>query len=189
MENIIGIFHSIDSAERALQDLINRAIPEQAIVLLSRETPRSNETRKMPETVLDQARTTSAGSGGAGKAGGAALGATAGGSAGFAAGATAASLMVPGLGLIAAIGIGAAAILGLGGAAAGAKIGDSIDRSVDMGVSADQVKFCHQLLQHGYSLVIANVRSGAEISNVREVFRDHGSEDVETARAKLGTAA
>jgi hypothetical protein len=189
MESILGIFRSITTAEQALKELIKRDIPEQSLVLLSRETPQSAGTRVVPEKELDNVRTTAAESADTGKAAGAVLGGWTGATAGFTAGVTAASLMVPGLGLITAIGVGAAALLGLGGAAAGAKIGDTVEQSVDMGASKEQVEFYHQLLARGYSLVIANVRSGSDISTVKEVFRELGSEDYERARREVGKAA
>jgi len=189
MENIVGIFHSISSAEQAFEELIRRDIPEKAVVFMSRETPQRAGTRNTPEEELDKIRTRSAESSGTGKAMGTVLGATTGGTAGLAGGLTVATLMVPGLGLISAIGLGAAAILGVGGAAAGAKIGDTVENSVDMGASKEQVEFYHQLLQRGYSLVLANVRSGAEIATVREVFLRLGSQDVEVVCRELGKAA
>lgn len=189
MENIVGIFNSIDAAEQAYQELVSRGIPEEAIVLLSREDPRRPGVRVVPEHELDQVLPTSTPPTGEGKELGAAVGATAAGAAGFAAGATAATLMVPGLGLIFAIGLGAAALLGLGGAAAGAKIGETIEHFAEPAPSQEQVRFYRELLQRGRSLVLANVRSGAEIATVREVFLKHGSEDVETARRELGKAA
>jgi hypothetical protein len=193
MESRVGIFRSITVAEEAVDDLIQRGLTtEESITLLSRESPQRNRTagaKVASDNDLDNVRTTPAGTADAGKNVGAGLGATIGGAAGFTAGATAASLMVPGLGVIFAIGIGAAALLGLGGAAAGAKVGDTIDREVDKGVPKEHVEFYQQLLRQGRSLVIVNVRGGSEISAVEEVFREHGSEDVETARRESGRAA
>ncbi|MGA9510334.1 MAG: hypothetical protein WBV55_17075 [Candidatus Sulfotelmatobacter sp.] len=189
MENIVGIFHSIGPAMQAVRDLISRGIPENAIVFVSKEAFQKGENRAVPEKALDEVRTTGSEPTGGGKTMGSVLGAFAGGSAGLAGGAAVASLMVPGLGLITAIGLGAAAALGLGGAAAGAKVGDVIERTADTGASKNQVQFYHELLRSGHSLVLADVRSGQEISTVREVFRQNGSEDVETARRELGKAA
>src|SRR5579862_5869684 len=186
MESLIGIFRSINAAEQTVDELIRRDMPQNSIVLLSAEAPRS-ATQAVPETELNTGR--KAGNAEAGKKVGAGLGATVGGAAGFTVGATAASLMVPGLGVVFAIGIGAAALLGLGGAAAAGKVGDMLDKEVDTGVPKEQADFYRQLLRRGYSLVIANVRSGADISTVKDVFRQQGSEDAETARRELGRAA
>lgn len=189
MENIVGIFRSIATAEQAVNELVSLDMPSESFTVLSSEAPGSLAARTAPEQTLDNIRTSGREPAGAGKETGTALGAVIGGSAGFTAGATAATLMVPGLGAIFAIGLGAAALLGLGGAAVAAKVGDTIDRNVDTGASQSQVDLYRRLLRSGMSLVIAQVRSGAEISMVREVFRRLGSEDVETARREIARAA
>lgn len=186
MESLIGIFRSINAAEQTVDELTRRDMPQNSIVLLSAEAPRS-AVQSAPESELNTGKKAAAGD--AGKNVGAGLGATLGGAAGFTAGPTAASLMVPGLGVIFAIGIGAAALLGLGGAAVAGKVGDVLDKELDTGVLKEQADFCRQLLRRGYSLVIANVRSGADISTVKDVFREQGSEDAETAKRELGRAA
>jgi hypothetical protein len=197
MESIVGIFNSPGVAEQAVEDLIERDIPEQSLTLLSSKElhpSRVRTTVEKPdlaasESTLDKVPTMPAESSGSGKTSGATVGGWIGGAAGFTAGATAASLMVPGLGVIFAAGLGAAALLGLGGAAAGSKLGDTVEDEVDKGVPKEEVEFYRELLRRGRSLVIANVRSGSDISTVREVFRQLGSEDTETARRELRNAA
>ncbi|MFY9742977.1 MAG: hypothetical protein WA252_07560 [Candidatus Sulfotelmatobacter sp.] len=189
METIVGIFHSVGEAEDAVDDLIKRDIPQEALALLSREKPQKYTVPVKGEEHLDKLPDPGTKAVGAGKATGEVLGVTIGGSAGFALAATAAALTVPGLGIVFAIGLGGAALAGLGGAAAGAKVGHSMGGAVDEGVPKEQVELYHRFLQKGYSLVIADVRSGADISTVREVFRNHGSEEVEKARRELGEAA
>lgn len=189
MENIVGIFRSITTAEQAVNELVSRDMPSDAFTVLSSDAPQSLGTRTAAERTLDNIRTSGKEPADAGKETGTTLGAAIGGSAGFTAGATAATLMVPGLGAIFAIGLGAAALLGLGGSAAAAKVGDTIDHNVDTGASKIQVELYRQLLRSGRSLVIAQVRSGAEMSMVREVLQRLGSEDVETARREMGRAA
>jgi len=56
-------------------------------------------------------------------------------------------------------------------------------------VPAGRVELYRELLRRGYSLVIANVRSGAETSMAREVFQNHGSEDWDRLRGEIGKAA
>lgn len=191
MENIVGIFHSLEGAEQAMRELVEREIPRDSIVLLSREQRQGAAIESSPEQKLDGVRTDPAKTGpnSAGKASGAALGFTVGGAGGFAAGATAAALTVPGLGVIFAIGLGAGLLLGLGGAAAGAKVGSGIEGNLDMGSPKEQVDFYRQLLRRGDSLVIVNVVGGSQIATVREVFQKRGSEDMEHARRELGKAA
>ena len=189
MESIVGIFRSIGVAEQAVEELRKRDMPEKSIALLSSEAPQSGKVGVASEKDVDRMAHHGTPAEGAGKNAGTTLGATIGGTAGFTAGATAASLMVPGLGVIFAVGLGAAALLGVGGAAAGAKLGDTIEDSVDTGASPEEKAFYRELLRRGYSLVMVNVRSGADTSTVHEVFRQLGSVDVEKARQELGKAA
>jgi hypothetical protein len=189
METIVGIFHAVNAAENSVNELIKAEIPQKSLVLLSREKPQGYGTPPAGEQELEKLRDPGTKAVGAGKATGEVLGVAIGGSAGFALAATAAALTIPGLGIVFAIGLGGGALLGLGGAAAGAKIGHTMGDTVAEGAPKEQVEFYRRLLRKGYSLVIADVRSGSEISTVREVFRKHGSEEIEKARRELGEAA
>lgn len=190
MESVIGIFHSVDAAEQAVEELLDRGIAETSIVFLSNEAPVRRGIRVSSEQGLDNVQTTDAEGDGMGKAMGAVVGGAVGASAGLAAGATlAASLLVPGVGTIFAIGVGAAAAMGLGGAAAGAKAGDVAEHAMDMGIPKDDVKFYRELLRRRHSVVIANVDSTDQEAQVREVFKERGSEDAEKARQEFLMAA
>lgn len=189
METIVGIFHAVEAAEEAVDDLIKADIPQQSLALLSREKPRKYAIPAAGERELEKLRDPGTKAVGTGKATGEVLGVSIGGSADFALAATAAALTIPGLGIVFAIGLGGGALLGLGGAAAGAKLGNSMGNALDEGAPKEHVELYRRLLRNGYSLVIADVRSGAEISTVREAFREHGSEEVEKAQRDLGEAA
>jgi hypothetical protein len=189
METIVGIFHSTATAEQAVDDLLKREMPAQSLILLTRQEPKKYGAEVRHEKELGELPDPGSKATGAGKSGGKVLGATVGGSAGFALAATAAALTIPGLGIVFAVGLGGAALLGLGGAAAAAKAGDSMGDALDTGVPNEDAEFYRRLLQHGYSLVISNVRSGSDISTVREVFLHLGSEDAEQARRDLREAA
>ena len=209
METRLGIFHSVADAEQVIAELVSRDIPRDSLILLSTlspqrsgagsfataEEPKVSQSataasgRAATERELDKVAQPAKAAGSAGKNSGEAIGATVGATAGFTAGATVASLMVPGLGLIFAIGLGAAALLGVGGAAAGAGVGNTLEKNVDMGFPPEEVDFYRQLLRQGKSLVIAKVRSGADTTTVQEAFRQRGSEDVDAARERLGKAA
>jgi hypothetical protein len=189
METILGIFHTIANAEQAVDELLMREMPAQSLTLLSREEPKKYGNGVRHEKDVDKVVDSGSAGTGAGKSAGTVLGATVGGSAGFTLAATAAALTIPGLGLVFAVGLGGAALLGLGGAAVAAKAGDSLGNAVDRGVPREDVEFYRQLLQHGYSLVVSNVRGGSDIATVREVFLQLGSEDAEKARRDLREAA
>jgi hypothetical protein len=190
MESVLGIFHSVSSAEEAVEELLGSGITEQSIIFLSNEEPGGGaKVNAEPENEIETLPTTDAERDGMGKAMGAVVGGAVGASAGLAAGAAVASLMVPGVGTIFAIGVGAAAALGLGGAAAGAKVGNAAEHAMDVGVPKDDVKFYHELLRRGDSVVIANVESEENAAKVRSVFKQQGSEDVDATRKALRKAA
>ena len=187
MKSVVGIFNSLNSAEQAVEDLVESGMTERSIVFLSNEAPGHGQAT--PEENLDSVPTTDAEGDGMGKAMGAVVGGAMGASAGLAGGAAVASLLVPGVGTIFAIGVGAAAALGLGGASVGAKAGDIAEHAMDVGVPKDDVQLYHDLLRRGRSIVIANVESEEDAVKARSVLKQQGSEDVEAARQELRRAA
>jgi hypothetical protein len=189
MESVVGIFHSLNSAEQAVEDLLESGMTQQSIIFLSNEAPGKSGVRPSSEKELDNIPTSDAEGDGMGRAMGALVGGAMGASAGLAGGAAVASLMVPGVGTIFAIGIGAAAALGLGGAAAGAKAGDVAEHAMDGGVPKDDVRFYHEVLRRGHSIVIANVEREEDAAKARAVFKQQGSEDVDATRKELREAA
>jgi len=189
MESVVGIFHSLNSAEQAVEELVGSGMTEQSIIFLSNEAPAGGGMRTVSEKELDKVPTDDAEGDGMGKAMGAVMGGAMGASAGLAGGAAVASLMVPGVGTIFAIGVGAAAALGLGGAAAGAKAGDVAEHAMDVGVPKDDVQFYHAVLRRGHSVVIANVESEEDAAKAKAVFKQQGSEDVDATRRELREAA
>ena len=102
METAIGVFASRDRAEEAVKELLQRNVPEQAIVFLTRS---ENEAKTV------------------GKQLGAYTGGFMGGAVGMSAGVATATVFVPGIGGVFALGFGAATLLGLAGAGAGAAVG------------------------------------------------------------------
>ncbi|MGA8214788.1 MAG: hypothetical protein WB799_14425 [Candidatus Sulfotelmatobacter sp.] len=189
MQSVVGIFPSMVSAERAVRGLLSIGMTERSIVFVSTGSREDSAVRVSSEKELDRVPTTDAESDGIGKAMGALLGGAVGASAGLASGAAMASLLVPGVGTIFALGVGAAAVLGLGGAAAGAKAGDAAEHAMDVGVPRDEVKFYHEVLRRGRSLVIANADGEELAERARTVFKEQGGEDVGAARKEFEKAA
>jgi hypothetical protein len=189
MESVVGVFHSMASAQQAVEGLLRAGVNRESIVFLSRESPENTAVRVSTEEKLDRVSTTDAEDDGMGKAVGALMGGAVGASAGLAGGAAVASLLIPGVGPIFAVGLGAAAVLGFGGAAAGAKAGDMAEHAMEDGVPKDDVKFYHAALRRGHSLVIANVESEEHLEAARKVFKQNGSDDVDALRKELRTAA
>jgi anti-sigma B factor antagonist len=144
LETAVGVFKSRESAENALEYLLENGVPEDAIVYL---------TRSETEAVI------------LAKEIGGFAGGIAGGAVGFGAGMVAASLaVIPGMGEVFALGAGAAALLGLlgkkAGAAAGAKLAKDIDAEVlrDEQSAADAEVFLN-VLKKGRSLIVVRTES------------------------------
>lgn len=144
METAIGVFASRDRAEDAVKELLQRNVPEQAIVFLTRS---ENEAKTV------------------GKQLGAYTGGFMGGAVGMSAGVAAATVLVPGIGAVFALGFGAAALLGLAGAGAGAAVGKAALH--DPGApqptpdekSAEDVAFFREVLREGRSLIVVRTDS------------------------------
>jgi len=102
METIIGVFASRERAEETVKELLDKRVPQESIVFLTR-----SETEAMT----------------LGKSLGKFAGGLVGGATGVTAGVVAATLFsIPGIGQVFALGIGAAAALGLAGAAVGKEL-------------------------------------------------------------------
>ena len=99
METTIGVFASRDEAEGAVKELLERGVPEESIVFLTRSESEAKTIAKELGTFV---------------------GGFLGGAAGMTTGVVAATLLLPGIGTVFALGIGAAALLTGAGAGAGA---------------------------------------------------------------------
>lgn len=186
MQSVVGIFRTRKGAEQAVRGLVNRGIPRDGIILLSAEAGKGSESAKEN---LEKVPTTDAEADGMGAVMGALMGGGVGAGAGLAGGSAVASLLVPGVGTVFAIGLGAAAVLGLGGAAAGAKLGETAEHAMDIGVPKDDVFFYRELLRRGRSVVIASLEDDDLASAAIDAFREQGGEDVEAARKEFKEAA
>ena len=145
METAIGVFSSRERAEEAVQELLDRKVPQESIVFLTRsETEAKN----------------------IGKGFGAAVGGFMGAATGMSAGVIAATLLVvPGIGPVFALGFGAAALLGLAGAGAGSAIGDaattestSAQPTADEKCPEDATLF-REVLKEGHSMIVVRTES------------------------------
>jgi len=144
METAIGVFASRDHAERAVKQLREGGVPDEAVVFLSRSESEA-------KTVAKQF--------------GAYVGGFVGGAAGMTTGAVAASLLLPGVGTVFALGFGAAALLGLAGAGTGAGIGGAAandskaPKPASGEKSAEDVAFFREVLKEGRSLIVVRTES------------------------------
>jgi anti-sigma B factor antagonist len=146
METIIGIFAARDRAEEAVKELLQRQVPKEAIIYLTRS---ESEAENL------------------GKELGAYAGGFVGGAAGLSAGVAAVTLLaIPGIGAVFALGVGATALLGLMGAGTGAAVGGHAAHNSDApapttGVrSSEDSEYFAKVLNEGHSLIV--VRSESE---------------------------
>jgi anti-sigma B factor antagonist len=137
VETAIGAFDSRDRAEEALKVLIERHIPQESIVFLTRS---ENEAVTVAKEL------------------GAFAGAFVGGATGLSAGVAAATLlMVPGLGQVFALGICATALLGLAGAGAGSAMAKAIAKDAstpELTPDNEDAALFRKVLKEGRSLIL-----------------------------------
>ena len=169
MKSIAGVFVSRDDAVRGIHRLLAVGVENGAISFLTPEHPPAQ---------VDEVPTAEEEGPGIGSA----LGAVIGGAAGAALGAAALSLIIPGVGAVAAIGFAAAALIaGAGGAVAGAAVGDQVDEKVGPGLPVDELFVYEDALRQGRSAVVAIVED-EQAETVREELKDAGAESIDAAR-------
>lgn len=144
METVIGVFASRERAEETVKELLEKHVPQDGIVFLTR-----SESEAMT----------------LGKSLGAFAGGFVGGAAGVTAGVVAATLFaIPGIGEVFALGVGATAVLGLAGSAVGkalsAKPNLSLETAMDTPQptpdekSSEDLAFLGKVLKEGRSLIV-----------------------------------
>jgi anti-sigma B factor antagonist len=149
METVIGVFASRERAEETVKQLIDKHVPQDTIIFLTR-----SETEAMT----------------LGKSLGAYAGGLVGGAAGLISGVAAATMFsIPGIGQVFALGIGAAAALGLAGSEVGQMLSAKPNLSLETAMETPQPtpgeKACEDLtffadvLQEGRSLIVVRTDS------------------------------
>ncbi len=135
MPTSIGIFLTREQAEEAVHLLVADRVPENAISLLTPETPDHKTT---------------------GQKVGAYVGGAIGTSTGLTLGVAAATLAVPGIGPVLALGLGAAALLGFGGVTAGRSVGKGLDTLSEEERDPDMpdASFFRQVLARNRSVIV-----------------------------------
>lgn len=168
MKSVAGVFVSRDAAVKAINQLKTIGVEDAQISFL---------TPEHPEAQLNAVPTTEGEQPGMGPA----LGAVVGGASGAALGLGLTSLLVPGVGAVAAIGLAAMALFGAGGAVAGAAAGDKLESTLDDGLPKDEIFVYEDALRKGRSVVI--VLADDEMHDtVRDVLESAGTESVDDAR-------
>jgi len=174
MHTAIGVFSAREAAEAAFKELLERKIPPQEIIFMTRSEGEGVTTAKE-------------------------LGTTVGGFMGFAAGMSAGVgaallLAVPGVGQVAALGFGAAALLGLTGAGAGSALAKAAAQNSDVFPIAAQpapedVAFFREVLAAGRSLVVVQSESDNNADCSNEVLNRLGIALKERTPIKLQMSA
>ena len=176
MEAVTGVFHTRESAERALSELRNTVIPEDKITLLTPGTVDhvDKEMRAVPRDTTEQP--------GMGNA----IGALLGGGIGFTGGSVLMAL-IPGLGPVTALGLLGAGILGAAGATIGGTAAGRIEKSTYEGLPEDEIFVYEDCLRHGQSIVVALAENDGQASMVRDRLKQAGADSVDAAREQWWT--
>jgi len=149
METVIGVFASRERAEESVKALLDKHVPQDTIIFLTR-----SESEAMT----------------LGKSLGAYAGGLVGGAAGVISGVAAATMFsIPGVGQVFALGIGAAAALGLAGSEVGKMLSAKPNLSLETAMETPQptpgekacedLTFFAEVLQEGRSLIVVRTDS------------------------------
>jgi hypothetical protein len=169
MESVTGIFTSTAAAERAIARLRSLRVADEHINILAPGATLA-EVAEVPTSDTEQP--------GMGKA----LGGFVGGVSGLAIGAAATSLLIPGIGPVAAVGILATALFGAGGAVAGAAAGGALEGEMSDGLPKDELFLYEDALRKERSVVIVMADNKEQAELVRASLAEEGAESVDAAR-------
>ncbi|MEX0880175.1 MAG: hypothetical protein WEF99_07090 [Thermoanaerobaculia bacterium] len=172
MEPVVGIFSSKDAARRGRGALIEGGFSADRIHLLL-----PGEGAELETAPTEEAEQSGVGHAVAGVVGGAA-----GASAGFGIGAVTASLLIPGVGAVAAVGLAAAALFGAAGAAGGVAAGKALEDSTRSGIPRDELYLYEDALKHGKTVLFAVPESEGEAERARRALAQTGAESLDAAR-------
>jgi outer membrane lipoprotein SlyB len=173
MNSVVGTFKTRSEADGAAGALRSAGIPADRINLLS-----PGATVKQVQSVP----VTDAEGPGIGTALGAAVGGSVGVAGGLLLGDVLATVLLPGIGAVAAIGVTAAAILGALGAVGGGAAGKAADAALSDGIPADELHVYEDALRQGRSVLIAEAKDEAQAAEMREILSSAHAETIDKAR-------
>jgi anti-sigma B factor antagonist len=179
METIIGVFASRERAEESMKELLDKHVPQDTIIFLTR-----SECEAMT----------------LGKSLGAYAGGLVGGAAGVMSGVAAATMFsIPGIGQVFALGIGAAAALGLAGSEVGKMLSARPNLSLEMAMETPQptpgekacedLTFFAEVLQEGRSLILVRTDSQAIAKVAAGIFDRMGISERWCMSMRMQTAS
>jgi anti-sigma B factor antagonist len=179
METVIGVFASRERAEESVKELLDKHVPQDTIVFLTRS---ESEAMTLGQSL------------------GAYAGGLVGGAAGLMSGVAAATLFsIPGIGQVFALGIGATAALGLAGSEVGKMLSAKPNLSLETAMETPQptpgekacedLTFFAEVLQEGRSLIVVRTDS-QEIAKVAAgIFDRMGISEQWRMTIKMQTAS
>jgi outer membrane lipoprotein SlyB len=173
MNSVAGVFVSRAEAVRGAHAVRTMGVPEKRISLL---TPASTmkDVERVPVTDAEPP--------GIGTALGAAVGGSIGVAGGMWLGEALTTLLIPGVGPIAALGVAGAAILGALGAVGGGAAGHEMDAALSEGIPGDELFVYEDALRQGRSVVIALADDDAQANAARSALKAAGAETIDEAR-------
>ena len=175
MEPVVGIFRNRESARRAAADLHSAGVPAARInLLLPGDAGSLEAAESVPTSDTEQP--------GMGKAVGGVVGGVAGATVGMGLGAAVATLLVPGIGPVAAVGLAAAALLGIGGAVGGAAAGGALEDAMSHGLPKDELYLYEDALRKGHSVVFVMAEDDAQAKTARARLASDSAETIDAAR-------
>jgi hypothetical protein len=173
MKSVAGVFRTRADAEKGAAAVHALGVPRERLNLL---TPNSTEKefQKVPVTDAEPP--------GIGTALGAAVGGAVGISGGFWLGEVLTTLLIPGIGAIAAAGAIGAVVLGTLGAVGGGAFGKKADSDLSEGISGDELFVYEDALRQGRSVVIALTENEEQAEGARAALEAAGAETIDKAR-------
>jgi len=170
---VFGIYATPESAERAVNALVNDGFPSQDVSVLMPDTESTRAFAHRKETKAPE---------------GATAGATAGGIVGGALGVLVAlgSLAIPGIGPLIAAG---PLVAGLAGVGAGGAVGGLLGALVGAGIPEYEAKRYAGRVKDGGVLLSVHAVTDGEVLRAKEVLRETGADDIATAgEAAVGSS-
>lgn len=175
MKSVVGIFRDREAATRAAAALRDLGMgPAHVNLLLPGDAGSAAAAGKVETSDMEQP--------GMGRALGGVVGGAFGATAGMGLGVAAATLLIPGVGPVAAIGLAAAALFGAGGAVGGAAAAGALEDHTSHGLPKDELYLYEDALRKGHSVVFALADDDGQAAAVRAKFDANGAETVDAAR-------
>ncbi len=181
MKTVIGLFDDFQTAQNAVQSLVNRNFSRDDISVAANNTAAGINADTLENAPQGEGRKEAMAEGAKTGAGtGAVIGTGVGGVLGLLA--SLGTIWIPGIGPIVAAGPLVATLTGAGiGAAAGAAVGGLVGALTQVGVPEHDAHFYAEAVRRGSALVIVRAEDN-RVDDIAEVLSEHGAVDVDKRR-------